>query len=49
MYLEEHPQIKKYVAIDDIPLIQDLGEQHAIVTRNTLTKSDADKCISLLN
>jgi hypothetical protein len=48
IYLEEHPQIKKYVAIDDIPLIKYLGERHAVVTRYTLTKSDADKCIRLL-
>jgi hypothetical protein len=49
MYIEKHPQIKKYVAIDDISLIQDLGEQHAVVTRYELTKDDADKCIRLLS
>jgi hypothetical protein len=48
IYLEEHPQIKKYVAIDDIPLIKYLGERHAVVTKGILTKSDADKCIRLL-
>jgi hypothetical protein len=48
IYLKEHPEIKKYVAIDDIPLIEELGEQHAVVTRSTLTKNDADKCIRLL-
>ncbi|MDR3246623.1 MAG: hypothetical protein LBT50_09360 [Prevotellaceae bacterium] len=47
-YLREHPQITKYVAIDDMNLSK-LGEQHFVQTGSRLTKELADKCIELLN
>jgi hypothetical protein len=48
MYVNDHPEIKNYVAIDDMHLIKDLGEKHAVETSNKMTKENADKCIELL-
>jgi hypothetical protein len=49
MYLEAHPGVKNYVVIDDMNLVEDFGEQHAIKTVRKLTSDDADKCIELLS
>jgi hypothetical protein len=47
-YVSEHPEITKYVAIDDMNLAN-LGEEHFVGTRSRLEKENADKCIELLN
>ncbi|MDR2345273.1 MAG: AAA family ATPase [Planctomycetaceae bacterium] len=49
MYVADHPEIKNYVAIDDMNLTPDLGEEHTVITCNKMTTEDADKCIELLN
>ncbi|MDR2168636.1 MAG: hypothetical protein LBP59_00660 [Planctomycetaceae bacterium] len=48
-YLKEHPEIKKWVAIDDMNLVKDLSAKHAVTTVSRLKKEDADKCIKILN
>jgi hypothetical protein len=48
LYVETHPEIKKYVAIDDIHLTVDLGEEHTVITDDKMTTDDANKCIELL-
>jgi hypothetical protein len=48
-YLDTHPQIKQYVAIDDINMTEELGEQHTVVTHYKMTEKDADKCIALFD
>jgi hypothetical protein len=47
-WLHFHPKISSWVAIDDMPLGADLGE-NAIRTRFKLTQADADTCIYILN
>ncbi|MDR1459382.1 MAG: AAA family ATPase [Bacteroidales bacterium] len=47
-YLETHPGIKNYVALDDMNLVTDLTDQHAIETCGYLTEQEADLCIELL-
>jgi hypothetical protein len=47
-YLKKHPEIKSWVAIDDLHLNRDLGE-NAVVTVSKMKKEDADKCIEILN
>lgn len=47
-YLKEHPEIKSWVAIDDMHLDRDLGE-NAVVTVSEMKKEDADRCIEILN
>ncbi|MCL2124710.1 MAG: HAD domain-containing protein [Oscillospiraceae bacterium] len=46
LYLHEHPEIKGYVAIDDMTL-KDLGE-HFVQTATRLTPELADRCIEVL-
>jgi hypothetical protein len=48
IYLDEHPDIKNYVAIDDINLTKELGEEHTVTTYNKMKTEDAKKCIKLL-
>jgi hypothetical protein len=48
LYVEAHPQIERYVAIDDMSL-NGLDKQHFVETRYKMTREDADRCIALLN
>jgi hypothetical protein len=47
IYLERHPEITNYVAIDDMNLLKGLG-QHAVITPNRLIRVVADRCIEIL-
>jgi hypothetical protein len=47
VYLERHPEITNYVAIDDMDLLDGLGK-HAVVTPNRLINVIADRCIEIL-
>ncbi|MDR0603068.1 MAG: hypothetical protein LBG80_02045 [Bacteroidales bacterium] len=47
-HLKIHPEIKKWVAVDDLHLGEYLKE-NAVLTRYKLAKADADKCIEILN
>ena len=47
-YLKQHPEIKHYVAIDDMKLGDDLPG-HFVHTYPRLTPKDADACIEVLN
>ncbi|GHU16159.1 hypothetical protein FACS1894163_04970 [Spirochaetia bacterium] len=46
VYLAQHPEIQKYLAVDDMKL-DGLGE-NVVQTNYKLEKEDADKCIALL-
>jgi hypothetical protein len=46
-YLKVHPEIKRWAAIDDMPL-DHFFEDNAVRTRYKLVKNDADKCIEIL-
>ncbi|MDR2027672.1 MAG: hypothetical protein LBQ01_08975 [Prevotellaceae bacterium] len=46
-YLKAHPEIKRWVAVDDMHL-DDYLKNNAVVTRYRLVKADADKCIKIL-
>lgn len=46
-YLHDHPEVKYYVVIDDIPLGKDLGE-HFVEIYPSLTEELADVCIKTL-
>jgi hypothetical protein len=48
-YLNNHPEITKWVAIDDLHLNRDLGDENVVVTYSKMKKEDADKCIEILN
>ena len=45
-YLHEHPEVKAYVAVDDLRL--DGLEKHFVKTSNKLTPELADECIRVL-
>jgi hypothetical protein len=46
-YLKAHPEVKRWAAIDDLPLDEDL--KNAVRTSSyKLLKADADKCIQIL-
>jgi len=47
-YLEHHPHIRGYVAIDDMDLSKGL-EGHFVHTRNLIKDAEADKAIEILN
>ncbi|MDR1179200.1 MAG: hypothetical protein LBK44_01740 [Spirochaetales bacterium] len=47
VYLARHPEITRYVALDDINLVPYLGD-NAVVTRSKMYKKHADRCIELL-
>ncbi|MDR1022781.1 MAG: hypothetical protein LBL94_05870 [Prevotellaceae bacterium] len=47
-YLKAHPEVKKWVALDDLSL--DCYLKNAVVTSTyKLVKADADKCIAMLS
>jgi hypothetical protein len=46
-YLKAHPEIKQWVAVDDLPLNRYLTT-NAVITSYRLHKDDADKCIEIL-
>jgi hypothetical protein len=46
-YLKRHPEVKKWVAIDDLRMDVDLGK-NIVVTKYKMTQQDADKCIKIL-
>jgi hypothetical protein len=46
-YLKRHPEVKKWVAIDDLRLDVDLGKK-VVVTKYKMTRQDADECIKIL-
>jgi hypothetical protein len=48
-YVDRHPEIKKWITIDDMRMDDDLGE-HAVLPRSSsLEKEEADKCIEVLS
>ncbi|MDR1973767.1 MAG: hypothetical protein LBQ31_03725 [Bacteroidales bacterium] len=47
-YLKEHPEVEKWVAVDDLPLDRDF-EKNAVVTNYKLTREHSYKCIEILN
>jgi hypothetical protein len=47
VYLERHPEITNYVAIDDMDLRRGL-DRHAVITPNRLIRVVADRCIEIL-
>ncbi|MDR3252060.1 MAG: hypothetical protein LBT35_00615 [Tannerella sp.] len=47
VYLERHPEVTNYIAIDDMDLRRGLGI-HAIITPNRLIRIVADRCIEIL-
>jgi hypothetical protein len=47
-YLKAHPEIKRWVALDDMHLDKYL-KNNAVITQYRLVKADADRCIAILN
>jgi hypothetical protein len=45
-YLKAHPEIKRWVALDDLSLNRYLD--NAVITSSRLYRKDADKCIEIL-
>jgi hypothetical protein len=46
-YLKAHPEIKRWVAVDDLALNRYL-KTNTVITSHRLYKADADKCIEIL-
>jgi hypothetical protein len=47
-YVKAHPEIKRWVALDDLPLNHYLKDNAVITSTYKLVKADADKCIAIL-
>jgi hypothetical protein len=47
-YLKAHPEIKRWAAIDDLPLNSYLKDNAVMTSSWKLVKVDADKCIEIL-
>jgi hypothetical protein len=47
-YLKAHPEIKKWAAVDDLPLNRYLKDNAVMTSSYKLVKADADKCIDIL-
>lgn len=47
-YVKKHPEIKKWVALDDLSLDHYLKDNAVVTSTYKLVKVDADKCIEIL-
>jgi response regulator RpfG family c-di-GMP phosphodiesterase len=48
-YLKAHPEIKRWVALDDLYLDKFLKDNAIVTHAFRLVKADADRCIAILN